>query len=86
VPSRERLSPAVVVAVPGHPWPGGRSVRRGREGGRDLDPGCAVGRLRKDCALDNGVCFGVAGDQLLNGAAPRALQIAKELMKRPAAE
>ena len=26
---------------------------------------CAVGRLRKDCALDNGLCFWVSGDQLL---------------------
>lgn len=55
-------------------------------GGRDLEPGCPVGRLRKDCALDSGVCFAVAGDQLLKGATPHALQIAKELMMRPPAE
>src|SRR3954471_24035971 len=30
---------------------------------------CQVGRLRQDCALDNGLCFWVAGDQLLKGAA-----------------
>src|SRR5512142_2474122 len=42
---------------------------------------CAVGRLRKDCALDNGLCFWVSGDQLLKGAALNAVQIAEELMK-----
>ena len=40
---------------------------------------CQVGRLRMDCALDNGICFWVAGDQLLKGAALNAVQIA-ELM------
>ncbi len=33
---------------------------------------CEVGRLRKDCALDNGLCFWVVGDQLLKGAALNA--------------
>jgi len=42
---------------------------------------CAVGRLRKDCALENGLCFWVSGDQLLKGAALNAVQIAEELMK-----
>src|SRR5512138_1971998 len=42
---------------------------------------CAVGRLRKDCAMDNGLCFWVSGDQLLKGAALNAVQIAEELMK-----
>ncbi len=42
---------------------------------------CEVGRLRMDCALDNGLCFWVAGDQLLKGAALNAVQIAEELMK-----
>jgi len=42
---------------------------------------CAVGRLRKDCALDNGLCFWVAGDQLLKGAALNAVQIAEVLLK-----
>ncbi len=42
---------------------------------------CAVGRLRKDCAMDNGLAFWVSGDQLLKGAALNAVQIAEELMK-----
>jgi aspartate-semialdehyde dehydrogenase len=41
---------------------------------------CQVGRLRKDCALENGLCFWVAGDQLLKGAALNAVQIAEELL------
>ncbi len=42
---------------------------------------CAVGRLRLDCALDNGLAFWVSGDQLLKGAALNAVQIAEELVK-----
>jgi aspartate-semialdehyde dehydrogenase len=42
---------------------------------------CQIGRLRKDCAFDNGLCFWVAGDQLLKGAALNAVQIAEELLK-----
>jgi aspartate-semialdehyde dehydrogenase len=42
---------------------------------------CQVGRLRKDCAFDNGLCFWVVGDQLLKGAALNAVQIAEELLK-----
>ena len=42
---------------------------------------CAVGRLRKDCALENGLAFWVSGDQLLKGAALNAVQIAEELIK-----
>jgi len=42
---------------------------------------CEVGRLRKDCALDNGLAFWVSGDQLLKGAALNAVQIAEELLK-----
>jgi aspartate-semialdehyde dehydrogenase len=42
---------------------------------------CQVGRLRMDCALDNGLCFWVAGDQLLKGAALNAVQIAEELLR-----
>ena len=38
---------------------------------------CAVGRVRKDCALDNGLAFWVVGDQLLKGAALNAVQIAE---------
>src|SRR2546429_5308676 len=34
---------------------------------------CQVGRLRQDCALDNGLCFWVVGDQLLKGAALNAV-------------
>jgi len=45
--------------------------------GRD---NCQVGRLRQDCAMDNGLCFWVAGDQLLKGAALNAVQIAEELL------
>jgi aspartate-semialdehyde dehydrogenase len=38
---------------------------------------CEVGRLRLDCALENGLTFWVAGDQLLKGAALNAVQIAE---------
>ncbi len=38
---------------------------------------CAVGRIRTDCALDNGLAFWVVGDQLLKGAALNAVQIAE---------
>ena len=41
---------------------------------------CQVGRLRMDCALDNGLCFWVAGDQLSKGAALNAVQIAELLV------
>jgi hypothetical protein len=41
---------------------------------------CAVGRIRQDCAMDNGLCFWVCGDQLLKGAALNAVQIAEVLM------
>lgn len=40
---------------------------------------CQVGRLRQDCALDNGLAFWVVGDQLLKGAALNAVQIAELL-------
>jgi aspartate-semialdehyde dehydrogenase len=42
---------------------------------------CAVGRVRLDCALENGLCFWVSGDQLLKGAALNAVQIAEELLR-----
>jgi aspartate-semialdehyde dehydrogenase len=42
---------------------------------------CQVGRLRMDCAMENGLCFWVSGDQLLKGAALNAVQIAEELLK-----
>jgi aspartate-semialdehyde dehydrogenase len=38
---------------------------------------CEVGRLRLDCAMDNGLTFWVCGDQLLKGAALNAVQIAE---------
>lgn len=38
---------------------------------------CEVGRLRLDCAMENGLAFWVAGDQLLKGAALNAVQIAE---------
>jgi aspartate-semialdehyde dehydrogenase len=37
---------------------------------------CQVGRVRLDCALENGLSFWVSGDQLLKGAALNAVQIA----------
>src|SRR5437660_7159485 len=40
---------------------------------------CEVGRVRLDCALDNGLSFWVCGDQLLKGAALNAVQIAELL-------
>ena len=40
---------------------------------------CQVGRLRIDCALENGLALWVAGDQLLKGAALNAVQIAELL-------
>ncbi|MFL6529737.1 MAG: Asd/ArgC dimerization domain-containing protein, partial [Chthoniobacterales bacterium] len=40
---------------------------------------CQVGRVRMDCALDNGLAFWVSGDQLLKGAALNAVQIAELL-------
>jgi aspartate-semialdehyde dehydrogenase len=45
---------------------------------------CQVGRIRMDCALENGLCFWVVGDQLLKGAALNAVQIAEELLKAAA--
>jgi len=42
---------------------------------------CAVGRLRMDCAMENGLAFWVSGDQLLKGAALNAVQIAEELVR-----
>jgi aspartate-semialdehyde dehydrogenase len=42
---------------------------------------CEVGRIRLDCAMENGLCFWVSGDQLLKGAALNAVQIAEELLK-----
>jgi aspartate-semialdehyde dehydrogenase len=40
---------------------------------------CEVGRVRIDCAFENGLSFWVSGDQLLKGAALNAVQIAELL-------
>jgi aspartate-semialdehyde dehydrogenase len=40
---------------------------------------CQVGRVRLDCAFENGLSFWVSGDQLLKGAALNAVQIAESL-------
>ncbi len=42
---------------------------------------CQVGRIRKDCAMENGLSFWVVGDQLLKGAALNTVQIAEEVAK-----
>ena len=42
---------------------------------------CAVGRIRKDCAMKNGLSFWVVGDQILKGAALNAVQIAELVAK-----
>jgi len=43
---------------------------------------CQVGRIRKDCAFENGLSFWVVGDQLLKGAALNAVQIAEILVRK----
>ena len=40
---------------------------------------CEIGRLRLDCAMENGLAFWICGDQLLKGAALNAVQIAELL-------
>jgi aspartate-semialdehyde dehydrogenase len=40
---------------------------------------CFVGRMRLDCAMENGLAFWICGDQLLKGAALNAVQIAELL-------
>ena len=40
---------------------------------------CFVGRIRRDCALENALSFWVCGDQILKGAALNAVQIAELL-------
>jgi len=42
---------------------------------------CFVGRMRSDCAMENGLAFWVCGDQLLKGAALNAVQIAEALFE-----
>lgn len=41
---------------------------------------CAIGRLRLDSAMKNGLAFWICGDQLLKGAALNAVQIAELLI------
>ena len=43
---------------------------------------CAVGRIREDLAVENGLNFWVVGDQLRKGAALNAIQIAECLIGR----
>ncbi len=43
---------------------------------------CAVGRIREDLAVENGLNFWVVGDQLRKGAALNAVQIAEVLIDR----
>ncbi len=40
---------------------------------------CEIGRIRFDCAMENGLSFWICGDQLLKGAALNAVQIAELL-------
>lgn len=42
---------------------------------------CQIGRIRRDCAMENGLSFWVVGDQLLKGAALNTVQIAEEVAK-----
>ena len=43
---------------------------------------CAVGRLRVDQALNNGLSLWVVGDQLWKGAAQNAIQIAESMIAK----
>src|SRR6266536_6301929 len=75
VEAREDLSKApgleVVDEPHGNRYPMPLSVT-----GKD---NCEVGRVRLDCAFENGLSFWVSGDQLLKGAALNAVQIAELL-------
>jgi len=64
-----RQSPGVRIMEEGYPMP---LTCAGHDD-------CVVGRLRLDCALENGLAFWVCGDQLLKGAALNAVQIAELL-------
>lgn len=64
-----RQSPGVQIMQEGYPMPL-------QCAGQD---DCVVGRMRLDCALENGLAFWVCGDQLLKGAALNAVQIAELL-------
>ena len=64
-----RQAPGVQIMTDGYPMPL-------QCAGQD---DCVVGRLRLDCAMENGLAFWVCGDQLLKGAALNAIQIAELL-------
>ncbi|MEI6071844.1 MAG: aspartate-semialdehyde dehydrogenase [Verrucomicrobiae bacterium] len=64
-----RQAPGVQLVEDGYPMPLGCA-------GQD---DCFVGRMRRDCAMENGLSFWVCGDQLLKGAALNAVQIAELL-------
>lgn len=64
-----RQSPGIRVVEDGYPMPL-------QTAGQD---DCFVGRMRLDCAMENGIAFWVCGDQLLKGAALNAVQIAELL-------
>ena len=64
-----RQFPGVEIMTEGYPMPL-------QCAGKD---DCVVGRMRLDCALENGLAFWVCGDQLLKGAALNAVQIAELL-------
>jgi len=64
-----RKAPGVQMVEGGYPMPL-------QVAGQD---DCFVGRMRLDCALENGLAFWVCGDQLLKGAALNAVQIAELL-------
>jgi aspartate-semialdehyde dehydrogenase len=64
-----RQFPGVEIMTEGYPMPL-------QCAGKD---DCVVGRMRLDCAMENGLAFWVCGDQLLKGAALNAVQIAELL-------
>jgi len=64
-----RQAPGIQLVKDGYPMPL-------EAAGQD---DCFVGRLRPDCAMENGLSFWVCGDQLLKGAALNAIQIAELL-------
>ena len=41
-----------------------------------------VGRIRKDCSVDNGLVLWCAGDNIWKGAAQNAIQIAEVMIER----
>lgn len=76
--AREILSKAPGLRVVDEPMRHGYPVPLQVAGQDD----CEIGRLRVDCALDNGLSFWICGDQLLKGAALNAVQIAELLVEK----